>query len=336
MNIREQELEAIDAKQGINLFSISDYINFYNQALDNKKRLIEIFKDRTRIIIPLSGSEYLDEYIEKEFKDSFKQQYKEKFGVKEPYFTLLGIMKNSTTFLGNKYQDGRKVTKVINAEPTLGEDVVLLYSQVKNSFIKPNESYLVLSIDPYDFIMMGVGKKWKTCYKPLGEHYSAGYSLANDRLAMLSYITTNITNPIIMNESKLYRRLCIFREKYNGVVISTQYPYKNSLFEEALINTITENIFPNREDIIVKSYNDNLSLYKKASTQIYNDFVLAPSNKKEHLYIGEPVKEKEIIRYGTIFKCIHHPDVIAFDDMPLCADCELEYFGEDWDDICKI
>ena len=175
----------------------------------------------------------LGEEKERAFREEFRNQLKEKYKVGKVFFLVVSVMADSNLIL-NKHKTGMKFTKKVKealSEENFGEiadEIILMYSQIKNSFIMP-KSYFVISIDPTDFVLMGIGKGWKTCYNPIdGDHFTGAFSAGLDSSTILTYFTTDLEDP----EKKLYRRLGVFTSDYKGMKLSTQYPYKNSSFEE--------------------------------------------------------------------------------------------------------
>ena len=330
----ESQYEMINLLQGVNLFSHEDYISFYKKSLEAKSKVMGLMGGATRIYAKLENDTAINIENERRFNQEIKSRYKEEFGLDSGFFKLCNILSNSKDVVGNKHSSGKKITKVINQTPELGEKVVLLYSQVKNSFIIP-DSYLVVSVEPYDFVMMGKGQGWHTCYQPMGEHYSGGYSLALDKFTFLTYIITQ--NPNKMGDTeiplgKIYRRLAVFNKTYDGMMMSTQYPYKNSGMEEFTTNFLEQLFFSSLGEEIVYKHDKHIKTYKTSLSQIYNDFTLASSMKRENLYVGVDRKE-DLLKYGNPFKCLHCGGHIALNDMPICSDCEYEIYGDDWSDI---
>lgn len=325
---RELEWEEISRLQKASLFSLENYENFFRKSLEIKSPIIDIWGD-TRVVVPIEQKEVIQEQINRDFIQEFKDQYKERFGLKKEFFSLVAVLKDSPDPLGNIHKSGRKLTKEIGNNPDLGEGVVLLYSQVKNSYVIP-KSYIILSVDPYDFIMMGTGRGWGTCYSPMSSHYTGGYSLANDKNSFLVYITTNIENPIAMNKNKLHRRLGVLNDDFSGATLSTQYPYKNQRFEESAIHLIQSSFSTIGNDAKIEE-DKAIKIYKTVSSQIYNDFTMAINGRKSHLYIGKDISDDTLIHYGSRFKCIRCGENQASDDMPICVDCELEVIGDNWE-----
>lgn len=232
----------------------------------------------------------------------------------------------------NKHKTGMKFTKKVKealSEENFGEiadEIILMYSQIKNSFIMP-KSYFVISIDPTDFVLMGIGKGWKTCYNPIdGDHFTGAFSTGLDSSTILTYFTTDLEDP----EKKLYRRLGVFTSDYKGMKLSTQYPYKNSSFEEFTIAALKDTIFD--KDNFVAKKDKTIRVHKNLSSQIFNDFVSSPSNKKESLYIGNP-RGEEILHYGANVQCLRCGSKPALQDIPICSDCEYEVVGDNWEEF---
>ena len=324
------EYELINSLQGVNLFSYEQYCKFRENSLAAKKPIIDKMGGKTRLIFKIENIHAIKVESERMFKKEYKQAIKEAFSIDKNFFQVANIIYNSS-LLENKHSSGMKMTKIIKKninDEALADQMVLLYSQVKNSFIIPN-SFLVISVDPFDFITMGRGKGWHTCYKPMGDFYTGSYSAALDKGTFLTYITTkeDLSFPDDF-ENKIYRRLGVFSPDLKGLMLSTQYPYKNDGFEEFTINTITEQFFKDKE--VVTEHNKNIKTYKTPLSQVYNDFTSAMSHKRENLYIGIP-REKEILRYGSVVKCLHCDTNVASNDMPICPSCELEVF-ENWYD----
>lgn len=302
------------------LFTLEDYIEYYEKSLQAKEKIISMLGGTTRVYFKIDDMSAIKEQSEVDFKKEFKERYKEEFGVNAGFFKLVGIL-NSSNVLENRHTSGKKMTKVINGIEELGEKVVLMYSQIKNSYIIP-DSYLSFSVDPFDFIMMGTGKGWTTCYKPGGEHYTGGYSLSLDGKTFLTYVsTTEPSSDINHVYSKIYRRLGVFTKDYDGVKLSTQYPYKNKGMEDFTTGKIKEYLLPHIEGVAIEE-NEKVKIYKVHLSQIYNDYTNAIKNRKEETYIGPKGKE-EVIKYGKVVKCLHCKKKDALQDLPICLDCEL-------------
>ena len=325
------QYQEINSLQGVSLFSATDYKIYYDKSQKAKKRIKELIGGQNRLYFKVDSTEANKIQLDREFKSALRAEYKNRFGFDSGFFQLARMMQNSKSVVGNRHNSGKKLTKVINSDPLLGPDVVLMYSQIKNEFTTP-ESYLIISIDPYDFVTMGVGQGWATCYKPLGEHYSGSFSVGLDNYTFLTYIVTK--NPdtqeyIKVPLKKIYRRLGVFSKEYDGVVLSTQYPYKNNGFEEFTLNTL-EGLFFNDGPEVERKHSSDIKVYKTRMSQIYNDFTLAPSNKKENLYLGYK-KEKEILSYGTAMNCISCHKGLASCYLPICTQCEDDLLEDaDW------
>lgn len=114
------------------------------------------------------------------------------------------------------------------------------------------------------------------------------------------------------------------------MMLSTQYPYKNSSFEEFTIAALKDTIFD--KDNFVAKKDKTIRVHKNLSSQIFNDFVSSPSSKKENLYIGNP-REEEILHYGANVSCLRCDSKPALQDIPICSDCEYEVVGDDWEEF---
>lgn len=326
----DKQINEIDSLQGANLFSIGNYENFYENSLKNKSEIIDLFGGNKRLVKKIDDIAGLQEQSEREFKEEFKIRVKKDiYGDKynSSYFKLLSSI-ISSNLMDNRHSSGKKFTKVVmeTVDIEYAEKIVLLYSQVKNSYTVPN-SYLVLSVDPYDFLTMGTGKGWKTCYKPNGgEHYTGTYSIALDNFSFVSYVVTSLEDLDSEKKysEKIYRRMGVFTESYDGLTLSTQYPYKNEGFEKFTLKFIEDEVLNKKGNIVVRKGNENkVKTYKTVNSQVYNDFVSAPSNKKESLYIGVP-REEGVSRFGSVFKCLSCGEFKALNDIPICANCDEE------------
>lgn len=329
-NLRD-EYNMISSLQGASLFSYENYCKFVENSLKIKQPIIDKMDGNTRLFIKLKNTKAITLESERMFKSEYKKAMKAKLEkIDKNFFQIANILYNSS-LLENKHSSGKKMTKVIKEtldEPDIADDMILLYSQIKNSFIVP-DSYLVISVEPFDFITMGLGKGWHTCYKPMGDFYTGSYSAGLDPGAFLTYVTTkkDLKFPDDYN-NKIYRRLGIFTKDLEGLMLSTQYPYKNDGIEEFTINAITEKFFNESENDVIVEHNQNIKTYKTPLSQVYNDFTSAIKHKRENLYIGNP-REGEILRYGKVVKCLRCEKNIASTDMPICVECEKEVF-KDW------
>lgn len=323
LNTKEQ-YKVINSLQGMSLYSYKNYLKYHETALQEKEKIISLLGGHTRVSFKIDDSKAIQEQSERDFKTEFKDRYRSEFGVGQGFFKLAAVL-NSSNILENRHSSGKKVTKVLGEIEELGEKVVLMYSQIKNSYILPNESYLVISVDPYDFITMGVGKGWTTCYRPMGEHYSGSFSLGQDKVSFLTFVTTSKPDFSSTNwhKEKIYRRLGVFTSSYDGIKLSTQYPYKNNGIESFTIDSLIE-LFKlgEKESLFVGDYS-GVKVYKRNLSQIYNDFTFAIKTKKEETYIG-PIGKKEVVRYGSVLKCLECSNDVAFDDMPICNSCEIK------------
>lgn len=327
----KSQYEKINLSQGVSLFSYNNYENFFSQVTEKKKEIITMMDNNLRLVFKIDNMKAIKTQAERDFKKEFKERYKENRKIDAGFFKLAGLL-NDSDLIENKHSSGKKLSKVINQTPELGEEIVLMYSQIKNSYILPS-SYLVISVHPYDFIMMGVGRGWTTCYKPMGEHYTGGYSAALDNYTFLTYVMTEKPNfnDVEYVDRKIYRRLGVFSKDYKGAMLSTQYPYKNNGIEEFTINTLQGTFFSSLGENFISVHDDNIKTYKTNLSQVYNDFTLGIKSKRENLYIGAP-KESEILKYGSVVKCLSCNKTNAFSDMPICGDCELKTYEGNWSD----
>lgn len=328
--VRTKEYDYINNLQGNTLYCLEDYLSYCASVHEAKKYIIQLMGNNTRLKIPLTNSNGTNIQANREFLQQFKQCYLHKYGLNEGFFKLLELL-NESNIIDNKHNSGMKLTKCINQNNLLGSDIVLMYSQIKNSYVLP-QSYLVISVDPYDFITMGMGKGWTTCYKPMGDYYTGSYSISLDKYSFLTYITsedTDFTDPVYA-ENKLYRRLGVFNTKYDGIMLSTQYPYKNQGFVDFTINQLKKYLLPSIQDNIVIENNSKHRMHKYISSQIYNDFTQGRKTTRELLYIGANYTNAETWRYGAIVKCLRCHQANALNDMPVCENCELELYDDNW------
>lgn len=302
--------------------SREDYEVFKEKSLKAKKEIIDKLGGKTKVWFKLNNDDAISEQAERDFKIEFKNRYKEVNGIEKGFFKLASIL-NSSDVLNNRHSSGKRMTKVIGEVPELGEDYILMYSQIKNSYILPN-SYLVVSVEPFDFVTMGLGKGWTTCYRPGGEHNTGGYSLALDKNSFVTYVTS--IEPQESNyfdyEAKLYRRLGVFSDTYSTIKLSTQYPYKNQGIEDFSLHSLKELFFKDVEGVTI-GRSDSVKLRKKSLSQIYNDYTMGSSAKKEEAYISK-TNEPETIVYGSIVKCLSCKEEKAETYIPLCEKCQLE------------
>lgn len=325
---RNRQYLEIESLQGLSLFSEDKYEKYYENSMKEKQEIISKLKGNLKTIIEIDNVVGLEENGEREFKKEFKDRLRDKIGKTMDYFMILSDVNNSN-LLKNKHNNGTKFTKTLKktiSDEKIADEIILMYSQIKNSYVMP-KSYLVISVDPYDFAMMGISSSWKTCYKPYGDFGTGPYSAALDKFSFLTYVVTdpNSINTIKGYENKIYRRLGVFTRDYKGAMLSTQYPYKNLGFEEFTINTLNT-LFFNEEPFVIE-HNDKIKTYKTSSSQVYNDFVSASHIKKENLYIGSP-REEEILRYGSVVKCFNCDQHRALNEVPICIDCEIKRFEE--------
>lgn len=326
----ENDLRMIDKLVFVNPLSLSEYENYFESSLKAKSKIRELMNGQNRIVFEVDG-DILGEEKERAFREEFRNQLKERYKVGRAFFVVISVMADSNLIL-NKHKTGMKFTKKVKealSEENFGEiadEIILMYSQIKNSFIMP-KSYFVISIDPTDFVLMGIGKGWKTCYNPIdGDHFTGAFSAGLDSSTILTYFTTDLEDP----EKKLYRRLGVFTSDYKGMKLSTQYPYKNSSFEEFTIAALKDTIFD--KDNFVAKKDKTIKVHKNLSSQIFNDFVSSPSNKKESLYIGSP-RGEEILHYGANVQCLRCGSKPALQDIPVCSDCEYEVVGDNWEEF---
>ena len=329
----EKDLRMIDKLVFVNPLSLSEYENYFENSLKAKSKIRELMNGQDKIVFEVD-SDILEEEQERAFRGEFRTQLKEKYGVGKIFFEVILVMGESN-LIKNKHESGKKFTKQLKEKLISSkegwsfstvDEIILLYSQIKNSFIMP-KSYFVISIDPTDFVLMGIGKGWKTCYNPIdGDHFTGAFSAGLDSSTILTYFTTDLEDP----EKKLYRRLGVFTPDYKGMMLSTQYPYKNSSFEEFTISALKDTIFD--KDNFVAKKDKTIRVHKNLSSQIFNDFVSSPSNKKENLYIGNP-REEEILHYGANVSCLRCDSKPALQDIPICSDCEYEVVGDDWEEF---
>lgn len=315
----KQELGRIDGYNSINLLGLEKYESFYENSLKAKKKIIDMMGGELKIIQKVSPSEMKEE-SERVFRANFRNYIKKEYGITKLFFVVAGCITESN-MIDNRHKSGMKFTKKVKIlldssgfDPSISNNIVLKYSMMKNSFILP-ESYLVISVDPIDFIYMGVGRGWNTCYSYKdGSHFTGAISSGLDKVSFLTYFTTDIDS----YEDKLYRRLGIFSKDYTGMMLSTQYPYKNESFEKITVDALRE-IFLNKEDF-VELRNQEVRAYKKLSSQVFNDFVSSSSSKRERLYIGKP-REGEILYYGEMVKCFLCNERKAEESIPICEKC---------------
>lgn len=326
----ENDLRMIDKLVFVNPLSLSEYENYFENSLKAKSKIRELMNGQNRIVFEVD-SDILGEEKERAFREEFRNQLKERYKVSKAFFVVISVMADSNLIL-NKHKTGMKFTKKVKEALSkedfeeIADEIILMYSQIKNSFIMP-KSYFVISIDPTDFVLMGIGKGWKTCYNPIdGDHFTGAFSAGLDSSTILTYFTTDLEDP----EKKLYRRLGVFTSDYKGMKLSTQYPYKNSSFEEFTIAALKDTIFD--KDNFVAKKDKTIRVHKNLSSQIFNDFVSSPSNKKESLYIGNP-REEEILHYGANVQCLRCGSKPALQDIPICSDCEYEVVGDNWEEF---
>ena len=330
LNRIEKDLRMVDKLVFVNPLSLSEYENYFENSLKAKSKIRELMNGQDKIVFEVDN-DILGEEKERAFREEFRNRLKEKYKVSKVFFVILSIMADSN-LISNKHKTGMKFTKklkeVLSKEgfEEVANEIILMYSQIKNSFIMP-KSYFVISIDPTDFVLMGIGKGWKTCYNPIdGDHFTGAFSAGLDSSTILTYFTTDLEDP----ENKLYRRLGVFTSDYKGMMLSTQYPYKNSSFEEFTISALKDTIFD--KDNFVAKRDKTIRVHKNLSSQIFNDFVSSPSNRKENLYIGSP-REKEILHYGANVSCLRCGSKPALQDIPVCSDCEYEVVGDNWEEF---
>lgn len=328
MSLTEDYKKIVEAGMSPNLFDVEEYEKFYENCKNNKSKIYKMMGNKTRLIYKVKNTD-MEEFKEREFHSEFRNRIKDLLGINKEFFSVIRTFPDSD-LINNKHKSGKKYTKFLkeelqkeNIDEGIIEQAILTYSQVKNSYVTPNCS-LVISVEPIDFLLMGVGKGWHTCYTPNeGDYFTGSFSLGLDSYSFLTYFVINgeIINPL----DKIYRRVGVFSEDYKGFMLSTQYPYKNKSFEDFTCQILNTIFF---EESYEKVHNKNIKVYKNHSSQIYNDFVSSP--KKENLYIGKPREGKYVLYYGENVKCLKCGKNHALNDVPLCVDClrnqeEVEY-----------
>lgn len=321
MSLHKDYEKIVSTGMSSSLFGIDKYESYYKNSLKAKEKIREKMGNKNKIIFPIED-EVMTEHKNKEFKTDFRIRLKDYLGVSKEFFAVVKTLPDAN-LLDNSTPSGMKYTKFLknslledDISNELIDELVLLYSQIKNSYIMPR-SYFVVSIEPIDFILMGIGKGWKTCYSPnYGEHFTGSFSIGLDEVSYLTYFTTDPTGED--NNRKIYRRLGVFTEDYKGSMLSTQYPYKNSSFEDVTKRKLKE-LFFNNESSYVEVHDKDIKTYKKTSSQVYNDFVSSPN--KENLYIGTKREEKTILYHGSVVQCFGCAQRRAKTDVPFCAEC---------------
>lgn len=296
-SIKKEYEELMRAGVSPSDFSVSDYVNFVNEVERAKEHISKKLGGK-RLLIPILSEDDMEEQRKRDFASEFKKVLRDRY--KTGIFllrTLSLVNQNKDTLLENKTKNGKRFTKELK-ETFLGseyeetvDDVILLYSQIKNSFVSITDAYLVISVDPFDFLTMGIGRGWTTCYKPGGEYQLGPLSIAKDSVSFLTYVTKGDS---LRYDAKLYRRLGVIDEKMTGVMLSTQYPYKNASFEKITLDTISDYFF-NGE---FKGENNRpFRVFKTVSSQTYNDFTM--SREKSFCYIGAEQEKDKIVRTGV-------------------------------------
>lgn len=331
-----KQFRTIEKHQRLSYFTFEEYCSFVENALETKKDLISRMNNQTRIVLPLEDTQGADlEYKNISCRDIFKKRSREElFGGKVQSITLklYSILRESKVF-ENRHSSGKKMTKVIleTIGGKEGEDLVLLYSQIKNTFVAP-KGFVVISVDPFDFLMMGKGRDWHTCYQPNGGlHYGGTYALSMDPKAITAYITTD-ENILEGNENKIYRRLGVFKEDLSALRLSTEYPYKNEFMEKAIVESINKLLFDGQATFSQQE-KDTFKLYQSPGSQIYNDFVSATAEKISYSTLAlDRSVESGITRYGKPFKCIVCHKHASTNDLPICVDCEMNSLEKSWEE----
>lgn len=290
------------------------------KSIEKSKQNIKdnFFNGKKRLIFELEENS-LELENERKFKQKLKEEYKARFGY-ENFLLFVSILNDSISVLDNKHSSGKKLTKVLKETLSDKEEVVLMYSQIKNSFICP-KSLLVFSVAPIDFLNMGRGKGWSTCYDIGADNFIGTISSGLDKNSFLCYVTTAKENGLDLEyNKKLYRRLVILDEEQKNCKVSTEYPYKNNLLEKEIINRIQE-IF-NFSSFQRK--NKTISIRKKRGSQVYNDFASSQQSKRSYLAIGNSLDKKQIITFGEKVVCPYCQQKGSQLNSLACYDCEVE------------
>lgn len=327
LSLLDKEYEVLGSlfSGSLSYLSQEEYTLFAKDVREAKKDTRD-FLGGERLSFPIEDSNVMLEQGERDFKVAFSKYLLETLGRSKLYYQLRILVEASSLTSNKLIKENIKFTKELGKLFSatefeyLKDDIVLRYSQMKNSFILP-QGKIVISTHPIDFLFMGQGRGWDTCYKYKGEHHTGAYSSALDPDTFLVFLNVGEE---YSPESNIYRRMGMLTKKKTGMVLSVQYPYKNDTIESIIVKILSEKYFT--ENLLVEKKLD-IKIHKQPGSQVYNDFVSNPKNEK--LYIGKKDYEKDLLHYGKVVPCLRCREDRALIDLPYCFDCHLDVFNID-------
>lgn len=206
---------------------------------------------------------------------------------------------------------GRGLRKVLSEIRSLDNESVEYFVQ-KHSVIhnEKNEGYLVMSINPLDFLSMSWGYNWSSCVSKGGEYESASVNLMADDKTMVGFLISTKDYEKIKDDSevvpKKWRKLFTFSQSLESVLANKGYPYDGAAltqhclmelmpferyFED--VETRTHNFRPIAAGAV---YNDadyqknKISIFfRDTNSKDYTVFQDKEGDEKVSFYIGENV-----------------------------------------------
>lgn len=156
-----------------------------------------------------------------------------------------GILLESTTIGGVLYKAGIKLTKVLTPYVKKEQlaDFEREYSQAIQSVKR--KGFLVLSIDPCDFLSMSESNSWDSCQSLDGEVKTGGLSLMQDSHTIIAYTCSNLTEGINFGEdlthnSKQWRQLVFVNPLAKAFIQNRHYAFHISLNSEEVKEKLIE------------------------------------------------------------------------------------------------
>lgn len=220
-----------------------DFGKILDGALESKNRLLKSinveskFDEKGRFFIKLKDFE--DEgYKERQF-DIFRSGLDFKERILLSNFKKEDLLKGRLSehvFVGSinkEFNEGEKAGRVLrkafkalhDGDAAKAEAIVQKYSLINNESVN---GYLVLSVNPLDFLSMSWGQSWGSCLDAGGEYETGTLAWALDEYSLLTFLISESDYDKLNEDEyveKKWRKVLVWDSDYTNLLGNRGYPY---------------------------------------------------------------------------------------------------------------
>lgn len=240
---------------------------------------------------------------------------------------LSGIRKILICYAKHIKEDDEKFLKRITSWI---DDLIIILSMVvqktKNVPQSTEKTKIILTTSPYEFLTMGFGAGWSSCFRFSGAYATAIPKMLSSNNCLIAYIEEK-NNPLNVGNYKTFykkmRTYVAFSEDFDNFFISKIYPVYSEEFNNIIADKIQE-LFYNDES----KFNRYTSVEQLRSDDI--EEIITELDADEALYLDFCHSGSSAV--GTVFVQNNQSYFYFSNSRLYCQDCNCELESDDFGD----